>query len=696
MAQESNWNDSSALGLPRNEPGQAKIQKSTAGDDPLAEPQIKRFFAAVKATADEHRKPREMIWKEAWSLYNNEYDWSDKAWWQHKTPIPKVRSSIDRAVGIFRKTLLKVQPFYGVQAESKMGRTKGRYTMLLTDYWMDQAAAIEEIVTAFRVGLITSTSILKIFWMRVRDTQVGLETKMIREPIFEFGLEVGEREREQKTAILNETYKGKLGIMCVNPQNFWIVPGTRGRCVIERDEAALNELEALVKDSAHPDGIYDADALERLRNKLSGPTKSQDDSAQTHEARYNANSYFRNVNLYHYWGDIYDQDGRLIAADSSFTLADEDILIRKPRPNPFFHKEHPYTIGSPYMVPFSTYNRGMIEDVAEIAKSITQLACLIADGGLYDAMKAFSIDVDQLEDPAEARNGIYPGKTFLRKSSQSNSPNEELVQTVEVGHTPTEAYQTVSMFERYFQEGSFVNEWVGGTGKAGGATLGEVNIKTQASLEGLDESARNLEVTLLEPALTKSTKVIYQYNENYMIERLVDNYPQLSMMLQGMQPAERYATMVGDYSFKVRGMSVMIDRAQRIGELKEILTLLSYLPGFIEQLNPISTLEEILMPMGWDPQRLLINPGQGSVTTPAGGPPQGMPPPPGMPQPTGGTPSGTPMQNRNAMEGARLGGTRNNPSGGPQGNANALARGGQPGQINPQMLMQLLQQMRGR
>lgn len=691
MPTNSNWNDSSALGLPQNEPGLAKVQKTEQGDDPLEEAQIKCFFNAVKQTADEHRKPREMIWKEAWCLYNNEYDWSDKAWWQHKTPIPKVRASVDRAVGVFRKTLLKVQPFYGIQAESKMGRTKGRYTMLLTDYWMDQTAAIEEIVTAFRVGLVTSTSILKIFWMRVRDTQVGLETKVIDEPIMEFGLEVGQRQREERNAIIKESSKGKLGIMCVNPQNFWIVPGTRGRCVIERDEASLNELEALVKDAKHPDGIYDSEALERLRNKLSGPVKSQDDSWQTHEARYNANKYFRNINLYHYWGDIYDTDGKLVMADASFTMADEDILIRKPRPNPFFHKEHPYVVGSPYIVPFSTYNRGMVEDVAEIAKGITQLACLIADGGLYDAMKAFAIDVDQLEDPADARNGLYPGKTFLRKSSQgSGAPNEQLVQTIEVGKIPQEAMNTVAMFERYFQEGSFVNEWVGGTGNAKGATLGEVNIKTQASLEGLDESARNLEVTLLEPTLTKGTKVIYQYNENFMLERLVDNYPQLSMLLQNMQPAERYATMVGDYSFKVRGMSVMIDRAQRIGELKEILTLLSYLPGFIEQLNPIATLEEILMPMGWDPQRLLLNPGQGSVTTPAGGPPMASPTPPGMPHP-----GGTPMQQRNAQEGARMGGTTNNPSGGPQGNANALARGGQPGQINPQILMQLMQQLRG-
>ena len=98
------------------------------------------------------------------------------------------------------------------------------------------------------------------------------------------------------------------------------------------------------------------------------------------------------------------------------------------------------------------------------------------------------------------------------------------------------------------------------------------------------------------------------------------------------------------------------------------------------------------MPMGWDPQKLLLNPGMGSVTTPAGGPGMqpGMSPPPGM------APAGsTPMQQRNAAEGARLGGTTNNPSGGPAGNRNAVAQGGQPGQINPQMMMQLMQMMKG-
>ncbi|KKM14343.1 hypothetical protein LCGC14_1707030, partial [marine sediment metagenome] len=98
----------------------------------------------------------------------------------------------------------------------------------------------------------------------------------------------------------------------------------------------------------------------------------------------------------------------------TFTLANEDTLIRKARPNPFFHKDPPYVIGTPYQLPFSTYGRGMVEDVVEIAKSITNMSNLVADGALYDAMKAFAIDVKQLSDPNEARSGFILARCFLK------------------------------------------------------------------------------------------------------------------------------------------------------------------------------------------------------------------------------------------------------------------------------------------
>jgi hypothetical protein len=317
----------------------------------------------------------------------------------------------------------------------------------------------------------------------------------------------------------------------------------------------------------------------------------------------------------------------------------------------------------------------MVEDVSEIAKAIIEMSNLIADGALYDALKAFAIDVDQLDNPEEAKSGMYPGKTFTFKSGNSPTPNAQVVQTINVGKIPQEANNMIGLFEKHFQEGSFVNEWVAGTGSKTDRTLGEVNIKTQSALEGLDESARNLEVTLIEPSITMATKVIYQFHQDYLLPRLVENYPDISMMLNDLTAAERYSIMVGDYSFEVKGLSIMLDRAQKLGEFKEILQLLSYLPGFVERLNPDSIMEEILAPIGWDPNKIFLNPAAGVGVTPL---PGQLPSAPPMINPPGGT---TPasgqqpaMQKRNAMEGARLGGAMNNPMAASQMNPEIIKR----------------------
>lgn len=687
------------LGYPDNESGPPFYGKKEVGVDYLDEPEVKRFFSAMFAYADEHRRPREIIWDNCWRLYNNQYDWSTKAWWQHRAPIPKVRASVDRAVALFRKTLLKMNPWYGIQAESKLGRTKGRYTMLLTDYWFDQANIQDEMMQGFKTGLVTSVAALKVWWMRVKDFKPTVYTESKEVPTYEYGLQTGTTLQEEKKARLDPYFKGKLGVMAVNPRNLWVVPGTNGKGIIERSQASLQEIEALADY-----GVYDKAAVKRLRDQICGPTETAlDTSRQTVEGLAQANQYLRLVDLYHYWGDIYTPQGVLVKCDATFTLANKDIMIRAPHDNPFYHKDHPYIIGTPYSIPFSTYNRGMVEDVAEIAEAITEMANLIADGALYDAMKAFAIDIDQLDDPNEARQGVYPGKTFLRKSGSAAAPNEQLVQTVDVGKVPAEAMNMIQLFEKYMQEGSYVNEWVSGQGNQQGRTLGEVNIKTAAALEGLDESARNLEITVIEPTLDKVARTIYQFQENYTLPRLVENYPDLSAILQGLTPAERYSTMVGDYNFKVRGMSIMIDRQQKIGELKEILQLLSYLPGFIEQLNPIATLEEVLMPLGWDPARLLMNPGAMGVSMPTVGalppPPQMpmLPPPMGGPQGGGlvgpGGPGRTPMATRAAEDGAKYGGARDNPVARGGNPAASQGLGGAPGGALPPQLMQLVQQL---
>ncbi len=607
--------------------------------DALTENALREFFSSQFLIADNTRRPRELVWHSCWDVYNGTYDWSSKAWWQSKANIPKVRSSVDRACSIFRKSLLRLRRFYQVSADTKRGKLKGQFTSALLDYWLDQENTLDELVAAMKVGLITSTSVMKVWWQTVREE--SLESIDVEEPIQKFGIDVG-IQKTTKTDFVTKT-KGRYAARAVDPFNFWVVPKTNRFACIERTYATYDEICALAEE-----GIYDKSQLDNLRNistSSSGIRKTQE-ARRAQELPTFSDKYIREIELYHYWGDVYNTDGRVVMPNAKFTLANKQLLLAPARPNPLFHKKAPYAVGSPYLVPFSTYNRGMIEDVYEIAKSITELSNVIFDGAMYDALKSFAIDIDQLDDPSEADNGMYPGKTWVKKGS-SAPPNSKLIETVDVGKVPTEAMNALAMFKSYFQEGTYVNEWVEGQGGKGERTLGEVNIKTQSALEGLDEAARNIETSLIEPFLDLSAKTIYQFHKNYSIPRLKDEFPEAAALLKTLTPKERYATMMGEFSFKARGLSVLIDQQQRVGEITSLIQLLSTVPGLLDGLDRDELLEALIMPLNWNVEKLIISRQKGGD--------QASQPPASV------NTMVPPAQQRNAQLGAKLGGAANNP-----------------------------------
>lgn len=646
--------------------GEPPISDPVNDKDALTEPALRSFFGEIFNMADNTRRPHELIWHQCWDLYNGTYDWSAKSWWQSRANIPKIRSSVDRAVSIFRKSLFRLQQFYQIQAESQKGKAKGQFTSELIGYWFMQSDVLEELVTSMKVGLITSVCPMKVWWQQVRE--MSPQVTESQQPQLKFGVEVGSSTKRDIS--FKEKTIGKYAAKAVDPFNIWVIPKTNRFAVIERFYITLNAVEAGVKK-----GIYRKESLDRIRN-YTGPqtVKKSQEARRAGEMPTSPDRYIREIEGYHYWGDIYNTDGKIVMPDASFSLIGKEVLLRDARPNPFFHKRPPYIIGTPYTVPFSTYNRGMVGDVYEIAKEITELTNLMIDGGKYDALKAFAIDIDALDDPSETQGGMYPGKTFTKKGSQS-PPGSKVVETVDVGRVPAEAMNTLNILERAFQEGTYINEWVSGQGEKGQQTLGEVNIKTQSALEGLDEAARNIEITVVEPLLAMSAKVIYQFHKDYSLSRLTENYPETAALLADLTPAERYAVMIGGYDFKARGLSVAIDQQQRLGEIGNFLSIVSHIPGLMQEIDPTELLEALMLPLNWNVEKLLLRR-------------KGMPlnPNPMVPNANSGL---SPVQESNAQAGAAQGGAINNSAA-----TQAPGQGGQGGGI-AQLLQMVMQAASG-
>lgn len=634
-----------AKGTPETEPS---TDSTGMTDEELAQ-----FFNNAFTTADEARKPREAVWKESWQLYMGQYDWSGKADWQSKSNIPKVRTAVDRTAAAFRRSLIRLKQFYQVESESQLGREKGLFSIQLLDYWLGRSNFTEEFTTSVKTGLVTSMSILKVFWDWTPETVFDVDTDTKYEPRKEFGVEVGLDANKSVQLKEYDRVVGKFCVKAVDPFRFWILPRFQGNAVFEQTEMQLSDLEILAER-----GIYSKSAIKEIKQKrMEAYRTAQEEAKRKGENAESASIFFKPVELFHYWGDIYNDEGECKMRNATFTIADKEIIIRKPRKNPFFHGKVPYVWGSPFIVPFSTYNRGMVEDVTGLATMITELANLVVDGAQFEAAKGFEVDIDLLNDRGDLRDGIYPGVVLPKKGLQSGPVDKKLITPIDTGKVPTESIGVLGLLTNEFNDAMNITlPGLNTTKKASRTTAKEAEIRSSGGFEGIEDAARTIEETLVNPFLEIAIKTIYQFHDDYIMPRLIENFSQTSSLLRDMTSEERYVTMVGDHSFKARGISLLFDKQQNLQRVIEFMQLAGSIPGVLQKVNIDAFLEEIFNSMGWNPNKMLLQQQQ-PVSTPAE--PAG---PAGTPFPNEVTPNArNPMQAQAGLEGAIKGGSANNP-----------------------------------
>src|SRR3990167_8612342 len=416
----------------------------------LKDQEVATFFQEAFRIADDTKRPRESTWKACWSLYNGQYDWTGKADWQAKINIPRVREAVDKAAATFKRSLLRMKQFYQIESETRLGIQMGLYTKSLIDYWLESGdvSFISELISAFKSGLITGMSVMKVWWRWQTERGPYVAEKTVKLPLSDpLTGETSFVERELKDLSDKDRVKGILGIKAVDPFNIWI--GPRSSYTIERAYVDLAYLHELVKS-----GVYEKEAVDKLAHNISS------DGAKTEEKRRakegtdtgGEGTYIKEIPIYHYWGPLYDNEGRLIREATTFTVAGEEknIVIRKPVDNPFFHKKSPYVIGTPYTVPFTLYNRGMAEDIIGVATMMTELANLLVDGAQFDVLKAFTVDKDLIQNPQDLMKGLYPGCAILEKGME-NPTDKAVIKAIDTGRVPTEALAALSMLDREIQ-----------------------------------------------------------------------------------------------------------------------------------------------------------------------------------------------------------------------------------------------------
>jgi hypothetical protein len=507
----------------------------------------------LKTHADLSRDLAKRRWDEAWRIYNNQYDWSAKADWQAKNFVPKVGMSVEMAASLVRRAILDADDWFRLEGVTESSRVHAPYLEKLLYYYLDRLRFADRFIEPLKGGFVGSLIVVKPhlapYTTRGFPTEPG---------------EVYERELVEGPAVT---------VSFPDPYNIWLDPSGRNLFVIEEEVMDLAMAHDLVDM-----GILDGDAIRKVQEDWVESEKEVRESARRQQSpEAGRPSFRREVKLTHFWGSMPTKEGRWSIRNGHLVVVNDKYLGRGPQENPYVHKQIPYIVGSPFRRPFSVYHKGLVEDVVGLQKAMTELLNLTLDSALFAGIKAFEVDLDQIEDPQQLLNGIYPGKVFTKRGAGAQ---HRMIQDIEISGVSRETIGLWNLLNVEYQNSTAVTEFISGFAGHGGArTATEVVTKQTQGMGLFSEIGRNLEGTVLEPMLEQMAALVVQYHDDFMDPKVAEILGDDLMVQLMLASAEAREDIFDPQHLRVRasGITSLLNRGE---EIQKIMTIMQGLGQF--------------------------------------------------------------------------------------------------------------------
>ena len=257
----------------------------------------------------------------------------------------------------------------------------------------------------------------------------------------------------QKQLIQEEVLEGRLFVRAVDPYNFYWLPGSKlNKWVgtIEEIEVPKWELLRMVEQ-----GIFPKDKIDQIqpmkideRYKMSNLRFSE-----TVRTQNGPSSDTAVVKLTEFYGPLV-YDGKIVQENAHVILANDSIVLLVDK-NPFWHKKSPYCAFSPLSLPFRTEGVGLIENVRQVDKALSQLANLSIDTLMFRLLPLFEVTVDAFENPEDLETGLTPGKMLRKNIGHSSVPGIVPVRFEDIS---SGTVQVAAQLDRAHHEGALISD----------------------------------------------------------------------------------------------------------------------------------------------------------------------------------------------------------------------------------------------
>jgi hypothetical protein len=552
-------------------------------------------FWEILRTSAEARKDAVDRWDRARKAWANEYDFSYKSPNQAKAYVPRLTRNIEIVSQYLRRAFSENQQSFTVEAVSPTIENLKWASALqkMCFYLLDANNLLEKWQKLVKMGLLYGLMIAKITVQPEKVTHVAKG-------------EDGKWKTVERNAY-------RLSVDIVSPYDIYLDPSGRNRFLIHKitvDEAYLYDLADM--------GVIEKSAIEELKER----GKKVEEETESQKVKHP--SFRRIVHLFEYWGDWWDDEGKVMHRNvwmifgSVGTAIGEKgvpqvfkegvpcVLLKGPLPNPYWHQKPPFIVAPLIYSPYTeVYPLSLTDPLVDMQREYTRLFNAMLDGAIFDAIAVFEVSDYGVED-VEGIENLWAGKILRKK----NINQGQVITPVHLGKMPTAAAFLVQLMERYLLEGFGVTETVMGyLATRGRPTATEVVTARAHAFASIEELAKAAEASFWEPLLNLllqiSLQVLPDIADEQMLQALGEDKEVLNQILS-LSAEEREAIARGGYRFKARALSQAVAKVQEIAKMTEFLQLISEIPQLAMLLNWNGILRKMIEGYGWAPDEVTI------------------------------------------------------------------------------------------
>jgi hypothetical protein len=552
-------------------------------------------------------KNRKLAFDESWNLFWNKYDFSRKASWQSKNFVPKMSRMIRQAAYSFKDAIITAGDFFSVIGVGVKSKERAWVPAKIIMFWARKNDLVNKIVDSLFAALMSSMMVFKVYWETYSDTDVTEPTSI--NPNSAKGLESSLALTDAPAGATppplttKRIVKGRMRVDIIDPYNFRVDPTGARKYVIHEYEMDLHDLIQLASSPANK---YEKDVVDQMCADIRNASEKQADEARrkNESVPQGQQSKRKRIRIREYWGELYDEDGKDLRRNMTFSIANDTYLIRKPFKNPYFPDHDPFVYGPLLRVPFSNFHQSFAEVLNGLQRIATEIYNLTLDSNLWSSMKAFEIDLDQVVDANELKNGVYPGKAFKKRTK---GVPRQMITAIELGMTNPQNLAFYNQVDREMQNVSSITEFSAGfVGGRKTELATEINTKSAQSFTYMGSIAREAEDNVLSRLIDYMWECVLNFQDDYTDEEIKELLGEdTSNLLALMSDSGRRDYLGGRYRFEFNGISRVLDKAKELEKVQLTIQLLERVPGAVDALNKPAMLRKFFDSLNWNPEELI-------------------------------------------------------------------------------------------